>query len=89
MVGQQLHRDGMQDGRQQTHVARVRMTCTPSLSLKWLSRSANTYTWPPRARTSCMLDFTFSSSASFGAITTTGMSSSTSASGPCLSSPAG
>ena len=36
-----------------------------------------------------MFDFTFSSRASFGAITTTGIASSTSASGPCFSSPAG
>ncbi|MNV57052.1 hypothetical protein D3C71_1493650 [compost metagenome] len=67
----------------------VRITCTPSDSLKLLSWSANTNSSPPRARTSCMLDLTFSSRLSLGAITTTGMSSSTSASGPCLSSPAG
>jgi hypothetical protein len=45
-----------------------------------------TYSSPPRARTSSMLDFSFSSSSLFGA-TITGISASISASGPCLSSP--
>ncbi|CFW30440.1 Uncharacterised protein [Bordetella pertussis] len=61
----------------------------PSALAILLSASANTYSSPPRARTSCMLDFSFSSNASLGAIVTTGMCSVTSASGPCLSSPAG
>jgi hypothetical protein len=50
--------------------------------------SAKTYSTPPRARTSSMLDFSFSSSSLFGATTITGISASISASGPCFSSPA-
>ena len=54
-----------------------------------VSASANTYNCPPRALTSCMFDFSFSSSMSFGAIVATGIVCVTSASGPCFSSPAG
>jgi len=43
---------------------------------------------PPRAATSCMLDTVLSNTRSCGAITITGMVSSISAIGPCLSSPA-
>jgi hypothetical protein len=43
---------------------------------------------PPRAATSCMLETVFSKTRSWGAITITGMVSSMSAIGPCLSSPA-
>ena len=43
---------------------------------------------PPRARTSSMLLISFSSSALFGATANTGIVASTSASGPCFSSPA-
>ncbi len=53
-----------------------------------VSESAKTYSSPPRARTSCMFDFSFSSNASLGAMVTTGIWSVTSANGPCFSSPA-
>jgi hypothetical protein len=43
---------------------------------------------PPRAATSCMFDTVFSKMRSCGAMTMTGMFSSISAIGPCLSSPA-
>ena len=47
-----------------------------------------TFHLPPRARTSWRLDFSFSSRSLLGATATTGMSSSISARGPCLSSAA-
>jgi hypothetical protein len=53
----------------------------PSASVIRISR-------PPRAATSCMLENVFSNTLSCGAITITGMFSSTSAIGPCLSSSA-
>ncbi|MFM8556178.1 MAG: glutamine--fructose-6-phosphate aminotransferase, partial [Betaproteobacteria bacterium] len=42
------------------------MTCTPSPALIRVSRSANTNSSPPRARTSCRFDFNFSISAGDG-----------------------
>ena len=64
------------------------ITCTPSEDSMPDSGSAKTYNTPPRARTSCRLDFSFSSRSLLGATAMTGMSWSTSASGPCFSSPA-
>jgi hypothetical protein len=79
----------VQDRRQQAIVFRQADHVQSLAEVMRESTSANTYSWPPRARTSCMFDFSFSSSASFGAMVTTGISSVTSASGPCFSSPAG
>jgi hypothetical protein len=61
--------------------------CLQPFSMR-VSASASTYSTPPRARTSCRLLLSFSSKASLGATVTTGISLVTSASGPCLSSPA-
>lgn len=57
--------------------------------VKPVSESASTKRRPPRVRTSSMFDFSLCSSVSLGTVTITGIASVTSASGPCLSSPAG
>ena len=45
---QELHGDGVHDRREYVDVARAWMTCTPSVALKLLSKSAKTKSSPPR-----------------------------------------
>ena len=59
--------------------------CSP---MAWLPSVAMATTWAPRARTSCMLETTFSSTGESVATVTTGVDSSSSAIGPCFISPA-
>ncbi|CSD28935.1 Uncharacterised protein [Vibrio cholerae] len=59
-----------------------------SSASKPATSSENTYNKPPRARTSSILDLSFSNSSLLGATTTTGISASINANGPCFSSPA-
>jgi hypothetical protein len=61
--------------------AGISSTVTPGPFSIPASGSANTNSSPPRARTSCMFAFSFSTSSLFGATTITGMSASTSARG--------
>ena len=60
---------------------------TPSPAAAIPSASETSSTGPCRAITSCMFETVFSNSGSDGATTTTGTIRSTSAMGPCLSSP--
>ena len=60
---------------------------TPSRAMLDPAASVTSQTWPSRAMTSCILLTVLSKSASVGAITTTGTVLSTSAMGPCFSSP--
>ena len=89
MVGQQLHRDRIDHRREgRRHVGQHdgdqgfdgRFRRPLGVVIRMIL--------PPRAATSCMLETVFSNTRSYGAITTTGMFSSISAIGPCLSSPA-
>lgn len=88
VVGQQLQRHHVQQ-RREFAVVLGHADHVDAFPLSMcVSPSASTYSTPPRARTSCMLLLSFSSSWSLGATVTTGMVLVTSASGPCLSSPA-